>query len=172
MQFLPDDKFLQGKIPDAACNTGRNHAVHTDLPDPRSSVKFSVFRRQKLRRNRCIQYIIQCIGKLLVLTGIRIITHQMPDQCLWHRSIHGIHGHMISVVRCPPQCKFRQISGSDHKRIFLFAMSIRICVRSRAWEFSYVTSCTEGSCPISENAHLPPDRYPLPQILPQGFESV
>ena len=30
MQFLPDDKFLQGKIPDAACNTGRNHAVHTD----------------------------------------------------------------------------------------------------------------------------------------------
>ena len=42
----------------------------------------------------------------------------MPDQCLWHRSIHGIHGHMISVVRCPPQCKFRQISGSDHKRIF------------------------------------------------------
>ena len=31
----------------------------------------------------------------------------------------------------------------------LFATSIRICVRSLAWQFSYVTSCTCSSCPIS-----------------------
>ena len=30
-----------------------------------------------------------------------------------------------------------------------FAMSISTCVRSRACEFSYVTSWTDSSCPIS-----------------------
>ena len=30
----------------------------------------------------------------------------------------------------------------------------------------------KGPVRYPKNAHLPPDRYPLPQILPQGFESV
>lgn len=172
MQFLPDDKFLQGKIPDATYNTGRNHAVHTDIPDPRSSVKFFRLPAAEAPRNRCIQYIIQCIGKLLVLTGIRIITHQMPPASLAQKHSRHTWTYDLRCTLPTPKVSSDRSPVPITSAFFLFAMSIRICVRSRAWEFSYVTSCTEVSCPIFENAHLPPDRYPLPQILPQGFESV
>ena len=37
----------------------------------------------------------------------------MADQCLWHRRIHRIHGHMISVVSRPAECQLRQIACAD-----------------------------------------------------------
>ena len=43
----------------------------------------------------------------------------MANQGLWHRTVHGIHGHVIAVVGSPPQGQFRHVTGTDHQTAYL-----------------------------------------------------
>ena len=49
----------------------------------------------------------------------RMRPNQMPHQGLWHRTVHGIHGHVIAVVGRPPQGQFRHVTGTDHQTAYL-----------------------------------------------------
>ena len=78
-----------------------------------------VYRRQKLRADRRIQYIQQHILQFFVPTSIGIILHQMPYQRFRHSGIDPIHGHMIPIIGRPPKGQFGHIPGSDYQRILL-----------------------------------------------------
>ena len=66
------------------------HDVEQNLPDASAS------------RNRCCKYVL-----------CRTLD-QISHECFRHAGIHCIHRHMVSIVGCPTQCKFRQVSGADY----------------------------------------------------------
>ena len=70
-------------------------------------------RRKKLRADRRVQYIQQCIPQPFLSAGIRVIADQMTDQGLWHRDIDGIHGHMIPVIGGPSESQLGKIPCSN-----------------------------------------------------------
>ena len=79
----------------------------------------AILRRQKLRADRRIQNIQKNFFQLLIPAGIRIITYQMTYQCLRDRSIHAIHGHMVTIVGCPSKSQLGKISRSHKNAAFL-----------------------------------------------------
>ena len=79
----------------------------------------SVLRRQKLRAHRGIENIVKNIRKGLVTAGIRVVTDKMADQCLRNRSVHAIHGHVVTVVSSPAESQLGHISGSDDHTVCL-----------------------------------------------------
>ena len=70
-------------------------------------------RRKKLRADRRVQHIQQCIPQPFLSAGIRVIADQMTDQGLWHRDIDGIHGHMIPVIGGPSESQLGKIPCSN-----------------------------------------------------------
>ena len=80
---------------------------------------FTIFWWQKLRADRSIQDIQKNLFQFLIPAGIRIITYQMTYQCFRDRSIHTIHGHVITIVGCPPQSQLGKISRSHKNSTFL-----------------------------------------------------
>ena len=75
----------------------------------------SVHRRQKLRAHRRVKHVPQHIFQRFIVTGVRIILHQMPHQGLGHACVHPVHGHVIPIVGSPAKGQLRHVPGSDHK---------------------------------------------------------
>ena len=73
----------------------------------------TVLRRQKLRTYRSIQNIQKNLCKFLIFAGICIISYQMTYQRLRHGTVDCIHGHMITIISCPPKCQFGKVSCSN-----------------------------------------------------------
>ena len=71
--------------------------------------------RQQLRRDRRIQNILQHVVKRLVLFRVvpGQISHQMTHQRLWNGAVHGIHAHVVAVIRAPAQGQLAEIPGAD-----------------------------------------------------------
>ena len=72
----------------------------------------TVFGRQKFRTDRRVKHIHQYTLQCLVIAGVRVIADQMADQGLRHGAVDCVHGHMVSIVGCPSESKFGEISGS------------------------------------------------------------
>ena len=79
---------------------------------------FSVFWRQKLRRNRRTQYIEQNFTQSLRRT-LCLKRGQIAHEGLGNGSVDPIHGHVIAVIGRPAQRKLGQISGSNHQPALL-----------------------------------------------------
>ena len=43
------------------------------------------------------------------------VVDQMLDERFGHGGIDAIHAHVVAVERCPAECKFAEISCSDHE---------------------------------------------------------
>ena len=51
----------------------------------------------------------------LLLIRVCAVINKVPDQCLWHRSIHAVHGHLVAIVRCPTKRQLREVArANDH----------------------------------------------------------
>ena len=77
--------------------------------------------RQKFRADRRIQNILQRPGKRSLTGTVRLlggIAYQMPYQRFGHRSIDGVHGHMVAVVGRPAQRQLGEVAGSDDQSGF------------------------------------------------------
>ena len=173
MRFLPDGKFLQGRIPDAACNTGRNHAVHTVLPDPRSSVKF--FRLPVAEVPEKPVYPIHHTVYRKAACPHRYPHNNAPDagpaslaqKHSRHTWTYDLRCTLPTPVQVPTDLRFRSQAHSFCSQ----CPSESACVPAPG-NFHMSHHAPKGPVRYPKNAHLPTDRYPLPQILPQGFESV
>ena len=112
-QLSPDGKSLPAHSQDEAYDTDKNHVIRKVRPNLRSSGKSSHPPAVKVPVKPV--YPKHREEPLLTLHrhGIRVIPDKMADQCLWHRRIHRIHGHMISVVSRPAECQLRQIACAD-----------------------------------------------------------
>ena len=73
---------------------------------------------QQLRRNRRVQNVAQNVSNFvlaLLLISVCAIIDKVPDQRLWHRSIHAVHGHLVTVVRSPTKRQLREVArANDH----------------------------------------------------------
>ena len=73
---------------------------------------------QQLRRNRCVQNVAQNVSNfvlVLLLISVCAVINKVPDQRLWYRSIYAVHGHLVTVIRCPTERQLGKVArANDH----------------------------------------------------------
>ena len=73
---------------------------------------------QQLRRNRCVQDVAQNVSNFvlaLLLISVCAVINKVPDQRLWYRSIYAVHGHLVTVIRCPTKRQLGKVArANDH----------------------------------------------------------
>ena len=73
---------------------------------------------QQLRRNWRVQNVAQNVSNFvlaLLLVRVGTVINKVPDQRLWYRSIHAVHGHLVAVVCCPAKRQLREVARTnDH----------------------------------------------------------
>ena len=51
----------------------------------------------------------------LLLISVSTVIDKVPDQRLWYRSIYSVHGHLVTVIRCPTKRQLRKVArANDH----------------------------------------------------------
>ena len=51
----------------------------------------------------------------LLLIRVCAVIDKVPDQRLWYRSIYSVHGHLVTVIRCPTERQLGKVArANDH----------------------------------------------------------
>ena len=51
----------------------------------------------------------------LLLISVCAVINKVPDQRLWYRCIHAVHGHLVTVIRCPAKRQLGEVArANDH----------------------------------------------------------
>ena len=77
--------------------------------------------RCQLWRDRRINYVNQRIPLLCESRQHSDVAYQILNQRLWNAGINAIHRHMVTVIRTPSQCQFRQVASTNHHTAHLIS---------------------------------------------------
>ena len=75
--------------------------------------------RNKFGRDGCIDDIVECGARFVVVHGLRHMAHQVPNEGFGYANVHGIHAHVVAIVCGPAQRQFRKVARS-HNNTALF----------------------------------------------------
>ena len=74
-------------------------------------------RRQKFRRDRRIEHVIERRRARLISSGVREVPDKVPDQGLRNTGVDTVHRHMVAVVGRPAERELRKVARTDDEAV-------------------------------------------------------